>query len=54
MMHPYFAFAGGTEVMHTGIIENEGVRKAIAHFELPTGADFHSARCELPSYTWES
>lgn len=52
MMYPYMTLADGTEIVHSQIIEVDGVRKVIVHFERPTENGFDSARCELPKYEW--
>lgn len=54
MMYPYITFEDGTEVTHSQIIDEHGVRKVFVHFERPKEYGFDSARCELPSYTWEN
>ena len=51
-MYPYMTLADGTEIVHSQIIEVDGVRKVIVHFERPTENGFDSARCELPKYEW--
>lgn len=51
-MYPYMTLEDGTEVVHSGIIHEDGVDKVIVHFERPTKDGFDSIRCELPSYTW--
>ncbi len=52
MMYPYMQLADGTEIVHSHILEQDGIKKVIVHFERPTEDGFDSARCELPSYTW--
>lgn len=52
MMYPYLTFGNGTEMVHSDIIEDDGNRKVLIHFERPTEDGFDSIRCELPSYTW--
>ena len=43
----------GTEIVHSQIINESGVRKVIVNFERPNSSgDFDSARCELSSYRW--
>ena len=54
MMYPYLTFGDGTEVVHSQLIDDDGVKKVIVHFERPTEDGFDSARCELPSYTWNN
>ena len=52
MMYPYMTFTDGAEVVHSQLIHENGIDKVLVHFERPTDAEFDSARCELPSYTW--
>lgn len=54
MMYPYMTLGDGTEVIHSQIIEKDGVQTVLVHFERPTESGFDSARCELPSYAWTS
>ena len=53
-MYPYMTLSDGTEIVHSQIIEQDGLQKVIVHFERPTDNGFDSARCELPSYRWLS
>lgn len=52
MMYPYMTLADETEIVHSPIIEKDGMRKVIVNFERPVENEFDSARCELPDYTW--
>ena len=52
MMYPYMTLADDTEIVHSQIIDGDGVKKVIVHFERPTEEGFDSARCELPEYKW--
>ena len=52
MMYPYMILGDGTSIVHSHLIEENGVRKVIVHFERPTEEGFDDARCELPSYHW--
>ena len=52
MMYPYMTLADGTAVCHTQVFEENGERRVEVHFELPVDGGFHTARCQLPSYTW--
>lgn len=52
MMYPYMTLADETEILHSQIIEKDGVDTVQVHFERPTDNGFDSARCELPSYRW--
>jgi hypothetical protein len=54
MMYPYMTLADETEIVHSQIIEEDGMRKVIVNFERPTEDGFNSARCELPTYKWLS
>ena len=52
MMYPYLSLGDGTEIVHSHLIEENGVKKVIVHFERPTPSGFDDARCELPDYHW--
>ena len=52
MMYPYMILADETEIVHSQIIEKDGIKKVIVNFERPTENGFDSARCELPDYKW--
>ncbi len=52
MMYPYMILADGTEIVHSHIIEENGVQCVEVHFERPKGDGFDVARCKLPTYTW--
>lgn len=54
MMYPYMTLADDTEIVHSQIMDVDGVKKVIVHFERPTDKGFDSARCELPDYQWIS
>ena len=51
-MYPYMTLADETEIVHSQIIEKDGMKKVIVNFERPTENGFDSARCELPDYKW--
>jgi hypothetical protein len=52
MMYPYMTLSDETQIVHSQIIEKDGVETVVVHFERPTENGFDSARCELPSYRW--
>ncbi len=52
MMYPYMTLADDTEIVHSQIIEKDGIKRVIVNFERPTENGFDSARCELPDYKW--
>lgn len=52
MMYPYMTLGDGTEIVHSQLIEEDGERKVIVHFERPTEDGFDTARCVLPKYQW--
>jgi len=52
MMYPYLILGDGTEVVHSHLIEEDGMKKVIVHFERPTENGFDDARCVLPEYKW--
>ena len=49
MMYPYMTLADDTEIVHSHVFDEDGVKKVLVHFERPTEEGFDSARCELPS-----
>lgn len=52
MMYPYMTLSDETEIVHSQIVEKNGVETLLVHFERATDDGFDSARCELPSYQW--
>lgn len=52
MMYPYMTLADGTQIVHSHLIEAEGEKRVLVHFERATEDGFDSARCSLPSYEW--
>ena len=52
MMYPYMTLSDETEIVHSQLIEDKGIKKVIVNFEQPTDNGFDSARCELPEYKW--
>ena len=52
MMYLYMILSDETEIVHSQIVEKNGVDTILVHFERPTDDGFDSARCELPSYHW--
>ena len=52
MMYPYMTLGDSTEIVHSQIIDSDGVKKVIVHFERPVPTGFNDARCELPTYHW--
>jgi len=52
-MFPYLTLADETEIVHSHILEEDGVRRVEVHFERPTEQGFCSARCVLPEYRWK-
>ena len=52
MMYPYMTSSDETEIVHSQLIEDKGIKKVIVNFERPTDNGFDSARCELPEYKW--
>lgn len=52
MLYPYMILGDDVQVCHSQLIEEDGTKKVLVHFERPTENGFDSARCELPSYTW--
>ena len=54
MMYPYMTLFDETEIVHSHLIEDNGVQKVVVNFERATENGFDSARCELPEYKWIS
>lgn len=52
MMYPYMILADETEILHSHIIEADGILNVEVHFERPTEEGFDIARCILPTYSW--
>ena len=52
MMYPYMTLSDETEIVHSQLIEDKGIKKVIVNLERPTDNGFDSARCELPEYKW--
>lgn len=52
MMYPYLTLEDETEIVHSQIINDNGIEKVEVHFERPTENGFDSARCVLPEYKW--
>ena len=52
MLYPYIKLGDGTEILHTGIKEKDGVETVEVQFEKATEIGFKSARCILPTYEW--
>lgn len=52
MMYEYLEFADRTLVSHSRIIEKEGQKTVLVHFERPEEGGFDAAKCELPLYRW--
>lgn len=52
MLYPYITLVDGTEIMHTHVFEEDGLKKVEVHFERPKEGGFDTARCQLPSYKW--
>ncbi len=51
MLYPYMILADETEIVHSHIIEENGIQCVEVHFERPTEDGFDVARCSLPTYT---
>lgn len=52
MLYPYVTLGDGTEVLHTQIIEKDGIETVEVQFEKAIETGFKSARCILPTYEW--
>lgn len=54
MMYPYMTLLDETEIVHSQLIEEDGVKTVIVNFERATEDGFDNARCRLPDYKWLS
>jgi len=52
MMYPYITLSDETLVTHSHLIEADGEKTVLVHFERPKPYGFDTARCSLPSYEW--
>ena len=52
MMYHYMVLSDETEITHSHIIEENGIKEVEVHFERPTENGFEMARCSLPAYKW--
>jgi len=52
MLYPYITLSDGTEILHSQIINQDGIEKIEVHFERPEDDGFAIARCILPEYDW--
>jgi len=52
MMYPYIVLADETEIVHSHIKEQNGIKIVEVHFERAKPYGFDSARCRLPNYEW--
>ncbi len=50
MIYPFLQLDDQTEIVHSGMLENDAVR---VYIEKPVVGGFHSASCYLPEYRWE-
>jgi hypothetical protein len=51
-MYPYMILSDETEIVHSHIIEEDGIQCVEVHFERPIEEGFDMARCSLPDYKW--
>jgi len=51
MMYPYMTLVDDTEIVHSHLKDDNGVKTVLVHFERPKYGGFDSARISLPSYT---
>lgn len=52
MMYPYMTLSDETEIVHSHLLDNDGVKSVEVHFERPKHLGFDTARCVLPTYEW--
>ena len=51
-MYPYMKLADETEIVHSHLLEENGMQFVEIHFERPKPYGFDCARISLPSYEW--
>jgi hypothetical protein len=51
-MYPYITLADETLITHSDLLDKDGVKTVLVHFERPIHGGFDMARCSLPSYEW--
>ena len=52
MMYAYMTLPDETEIVHSHLLDHNGVKSVEVHFERPKNLGFDSARCVLPTYEW--
>ena len=52
MMYHYMTLADETEIVHSHLKKENGIKTVEVHFERPKLDGFDSIRCSLPSYEW--
>ena len=52
MMYHYMTLADDTEIVHSHLKDENGIKTILVHFERPKSGGFDSARISLPSYQW--
>ena len=52
MMYHYMTLEDETEIVHSHLKDEKGVKTVLVHFERPKHDGFDSARISLPSYEW--
>ena len=50
MMYGYMTLSDETEIVHSHLIDEEGVNTVLVHFERPINGGFDSVRFKLPTY----
>ena len=43
MMYPYMTLADDTEIVHSHVFDEDGVKKVLVHFERPTEEGFEES-----------
>ena len=51
-MYHYMTLADGTEIVHSHLKKENGIKTVEVHFERPKFDGFDSVRCSLPTYEW--
>ena len=51
-MYPYMVLKDETEIVHSHVKNENGIKTVLVHFERPKPYGFDSARITIPSYNW--
>jgi hypothetical protein len=51
-MYPFITLDDETQIVHSHLIDENGINTVYVHFERPKENGFDTARCRLPTYEW--